>query len=105
MTINLPRGVAPGNLDTTPLIEFISSAPSEYKVTKAVYDSERYALDFYIINLAGFSMEDQIVIHLAVSPGTFPQESDFSIKSSVFYDAVTGGVISTITPTLTTTIQ
>ena len=109
MAINMPRGVAPalnsngGVVDTA--VEFISTAPAAYKVQKATYNSVDSVLDFFVIDLAGFGTEDQIIIHLMVSEGTIPVETDFSIKTYEFFDKVTGAAVTGLNPTLTTTIQ
>jgi hypothetical protein len=109
IVIKMPRGVAPalnssgGVVDAA--VEFISTAPAAYKVQKATYNSVDSVLDFSVIDLAGFGTEDQIIIHLLVSEGTIPLETDFSIKSYEFFDKVTGAVVTGLNPTLTTTIQ
>jgi hypothetical protein len=108
MSINLPHGVAPalnGGVIDAAAVEFVSAAPAEYKVQKAAYNSANSVLEFSVINLAGFSPADQIILHLIVSPGIIPLETDFSIKSYEFFDKVTGAVVTGLNPTLTTTIQ
>ncbi len=108
MAITLPAGVAPelkpdGSVNNAAAIEFISSAPSTYTLQNVTYNSAASELNFSVIDLAGFTTEDQIVLHLKVLEGT-PKESDFSIKSYNFFDKVTGASISGLNPTLTTTI-
>ncbi|OGU13660.1 MAG: hypothetical protein A2076_03710 [Geobacteraceae bacterium GWC2_53_11] len=110
MAIALPSGVAPelnadGSVNDAVAVEFISSAPTAYKTQKATYDAVKSVLEFSVIDLAGFSTEDQIVLHLKVAEGTFPKESDFSILSYDFFDKVTGESITGLNPTLITTIQ
>jgi hypothetical protein len=110
MAINLPRGVAPalntdGSVKSTAAVEFISAAPAAYKIQTATYNAAASVLDFYIIDLTGFSTEDQIILHLLVSEGTIPLETDFSIKSYEFFDKVSGAIITGLNPILTTTIQ
>lgn len=110
MSIAMPQGVTPvmnpdGSINESATVEFISTAPAAYKISKATYSSVDSLLEFSVINLAGFNTEDQIVVHLVILPGTTPKESDFSIKSSAFYDKVTGDVIGGLNPTLSTTIQ
>jgi hypothetical protein len=110
MAIALPSGVSPelnsdGSVNDVAAVEFISSAPAAYKTQKATYDAVKSVLEFSVIDLAGFSTEDQIVLHLKVAEGTFPKESDFSILSYDFFDKNTGQSITSLNPTLTTTIQ
>jgi hypothetical protein len=102
MTIALPNGVKPTE---TSSLEFISATPANYKLQKLTYNATDSVLEFSVIDLAGFSTEDQIVLHLIVSPGTIPVKTDFSIKSYNFFDNVTGASISGLNPTLTTIIQ
>lgn len=110
MAIALPVGVSPelnadGSVNDAVAVEFISSAPAAYKTQKATYDAAKSILEFSVIDLAGFSTQDQIVLHLKVAEGTFPKESDFSILSYDFFDMSTGASITGLNPTLTTTIQ
>jgi len=110
MAINLPHGVAPalnpdGSVVDSAAVEFASAAPATYKVQKAAYNSANSVLEFSVIDLAGFSTEDQIILHLIVSPGTIPLETDFSIRSYEFFDKVSGAAVTGLNPTLTTTIQ
>lgn len=110
MAIALPVGVSPelnpdGSVNDAAAVEFISSAPSAYKTQKATYDAAKSVLEFSVIDLAGFSTQDQIVLHLKVAEGTIPKESDFSILSYDFFDMNTGASITGLKPTLTTTIQ
>lgn len=61
-------------------------------------------LKFSVIDVNGFAATEQILLHLDVTPGYFPQAGDFSLLNSSFSD-INGAVMVGVTPTLTTTIQ
>jgi hypothetical protein len=101
MAIALPQSVTPskkpdGSWDEAAVVEFISSASPAYQLQNVKYYSASSSLEFSVINLAGFSTEDQIIIHLVLAAGPVPTKSEFSIISSALFDKVTGATVGII---------
>lgn len=61
-------------------------------------------LKFSVMDVNGFTTEEKIYLRLDVTPGFFPQASDFNLTNYSFSD-VNGAILVGVTPTLTTTIQ
>lgn len=113
LAITLPIGVAPplkadGTADPAATVEITSSAAANQTLPGATYTPATAAapgqLAISAIVAAGFKSTDQITIHLNVSAGAFPVESDFRLLSFRAFD-INGAPVTGLSPTLTTTIQ
>lgn len=110
LTITLPPGVAPplladGSADPTGTVEITSSGlgnlPGATYTPATATASAQLAISATVAS--GFSVTDQITIHLKVAAGAVPVESDFKLLSFDAYD-INGALVTGLTPTLTTTI-
>lgn len=110
MTLALPQGVTPplnadGSWNEDAIIEFVSTVSANSIQKSAKYYPATSMLEFSVINLVGFSTDDQITLHLVITPGATPQTSDFSVKTYNYFDKDTGASIAHTKPDLTAIIQ
>jgi hypothetical protein len=113
LSISVPVGVAPpllpdGTVDPSATVEITSSSPQSQTLPGATYTPATATapgvLAISAIIASGFQATDTITLHLNVTPGIVPVQSDFNLKTFEAFDT-NGAVVTGLSPTLTTTIQ